>query len=102
MSDGWRLVGEIIVLVPGLLIVSWVATRLLGIKRSWSSNTASVVVAWILGILGGWILAGHDFTGDGFVRDTLALAFLFTMVAAVGVDLLARPGTLARAGDSGL
>jgi len=98
MNEWWSL----IVLVPGLVVVSWVGTRLMGVRRSWTANVTAAVCGWVLGLLGGWILAGRELSAANFVRDSLALAFLFTMVAAIGVDMLARPGSLATGDDSGL
>jgi ubiquinone biosynthesis protein len=102
VNDDARTVIELLVLLPGLLIVAVVAIRLLGVRRSWSANLISVGIAAILGVLGGWILAGRDIEQQGFVRDSLALTFLLTMVAAVGADLLARPGSLSHGDAAGL
>ncbi len=93
---------RILVLVPGLLLVTFVATRLLGVRRSWLATGTSVLIG--IGLGGGIALAvvGGDVDADGFVRSTLALSFICTMLAAVGADLLARPGTLAKGAKAGL
>jgi ubiquinone biosynthesis protein len=102
VSDRVTRLLELAILVPGLVIVSAVAIRLLGVRRSWTANLVSVGIAAVVGVVGSWVLAGRDLDHPGFVRDSLALTFLLTMVAAVGADLLARPGSLAHGEAAGL
>jgi len=89
-------------LVPALLLVTFVATRLLGVRRSWLATGTSVLIGIVAGSVIAYIAANNDMDGDGFFQTALALAFICTMLAAVGADLLARPGTLAKGDKAGL
>jgi len=89
-------------LLPALLIVTFVATRLLGVRRSWLATGTSVVLGILTGTAIAFIAVGNNFEAEGFFRASLALSFVCTMLAAVGADLLARPGSLAKGDKAGL
>jgi ubiquinone biosynthesis protein len=89
-------------LLPVLLVVCYAATRLLGVRRSWLATGISMAVGIVVGGVIAYIASGNDLDADGFVRAVVALSFVSTMLAAVGADLLARPGTLAKGDKAGL
>jgi ubiquinone biosynthesis protein len=89
-------------LVPALLVVTFLATRLLGVRRSWTATATSVVLGLVAGTIIAYVAVGRDLDADGFVAAALALSFICTMLAAVGADLLAKPGSLARGDKAGL
>lgn len=102
MSEGLTVIVELIILVPGLIVVTWAATRLLGVRRSWVANLTSVGLGSVCGAVIALVLMEGDITRNGFIRDTLAIAFVMTMVIAVGTDMLAKPGSLAKGEQAGL
>jgi ubiquinone biosynthesis protein len=66
------------------------------------SNLASGLVGWLTGVgLATLIAQGQPNPGAGFMRNVWVFSTVFTMSATVWTELLARPGTLARA-QSGL
>lgn len=93
--------GELLALLAGLLVAAAVGARMLGVRRSWLANLGAGVAGWILG-LGIAVVADGGANNPNFVPDALLLAFLMTMAVAVVMDLLARPGTLARGNRAGL
>jgi ubiquinone biosynthesis protein len=96
MSSPLRLALQLALFVPALMVITFAATRLLGVRRSWLAGTASAVISMVVATAVALVLADGDVRAPGFFRNSLALAFVLTMVTAVGVDLLARPGTLRR------
>lgn len=101
MSDTLATVLEVVLFVPGLIIVSALAIRLLGVRRSWVAVTIASILGWITGVALAYGVAGGDLESTSFVRNTYFVAFLATMVIAVGVDLLAKPGSLAKGEAAG-
>src|SRR5215213_746264 len=96
MSDALKVILELILFLPGLVIVTFVAMRLLGVRRSWVANITAIVLGSVLGTIIALVIADGDITARGFLRNSMAMAFVMTMVVAVGADLLAKPGTLAK------
>src|SRR2546430_280799 len=95
---GWRL----LVTLPSILLLSVVAGRLLGVKRSVGASLLSGVVGWFAGALLTLVIANNDTNREaGFTRNLWLFTTFFTMSSAVWMELLAKPGALARA-QSGL
>ena len=91
-------------LVAGVLAVVTTALslRLLGARRGWTTSLVSGLVGWgVAGVLA-LALARWDWGADGLVLQTLAIGVPATMGVAVALDLLARPGSLARGELAGL
>jgi ubiquinone biosynthesis protein len=101
MSATLATVLEVVLFIPALVVVSALAVRLLGVRRSWVAVSIASVLGWVSGIAIAAIVAGGDLESKTFVRNALFVAFLATMVIAVGVDLLARPGSLAKGEAAG-
>jgi ubiquinone biosynthesis protein len=91
------LVGLSFPLIVGVALLS---SRMLGVRRSWVAILLSSLIGWTAGFLVSLGVAGelHD---ARLLRNTVVLAFVFTMAAAVGLDLLARPGSLAQGDAAG-
>ena len=89
-------------LFPALLFVTFVATRLLGVRRSWLAQGTSVVIGIVVGSVIAYVAVGRSRRARRSSRPRYALSFICTMLAAVGADLLARPGTLAKGDKAGL
>jgi hypothetical protein len=98
--------GEIaarVVVAAALAVVTTVISlRLLGVRRGWPTALAAGVAGWLLGGLLALRLNDGDWGADDLVLATLAIAVPATMALAVALDLLAPPGSLARAGQAGL
>lgn len=82
--------------LPGILIVAFVSSRLLGVRRSWAAVLGSGVLGYVIGNAIALAAAGFDMESSGFVRDVLVFSVMATMLVAIGFDLLAKPGTLGR------
>lgn len=102
MGSAFETLIRLVLLVPALLVVTFVATRLLGVRRSWLATGTSVLVGMLAGTGIAYLAVGSNADAGGFLRATLALSFICTMLAAVGADLLARPGSLAKGDKAGL
>ncbi|WP_208027213.1 ABC1 kinase family protein [Rhabdothermincola sediminis] len=86
---------------PAAVATAFLASRMLGVRRSWVAVLMSGVVGWSAGFVVSLGIAG-ELDDPRLVRNTLVLSFVFTMAAAVGLDLLAKPGTLAQGDAAGL
>jgi ubiquinone biosynthesis protein len=92
---GWRLV----ISLPAILLIAWLSGRLLGVSRSWAATAVAGLSGWLAALA--LSIAGGDTGAAGFTRNLWVFAAVFTMSASVWTELLAKPGTLARA-QSGL
>ena len=93
------LVGAVIALsLPGILVVAFLAARLLDARRSVGVTVLSGVVGWAAGVgLSLAIAQNHVHRNAGFGRNVWVFSIVFTMSATVWLELLARPGAIARA-----
>lgn len=93
----WVVVGA-----PTMLVVTIIAGRLLGARRGWVELLASGVVGWTAAVL----VAGDltEWAWDSVEMALIALGFgiVLTMLCALGLDLLAPMGSLARGERAGL
>ncbi len=84
--------------LPGVLILAWLVGRLLGVRRSWTTTLLSGVIGWIAGVALSLAIASQRKEPDtGFTRNVWLFSTLGVMSASVWIELLAKPGTLARA-----
>jgi ubiquinone biosynthesis protein len=84
--------------LPGVLVIAWLVGRLLGVHRSWTTTVASGVLGWIGGVgLSLAIASQRDPVSQGFTRNVWLFSTLGVMSVSVWIELLAKPGTLARA-----
>jgi ubiquinone biosynthesis protein len=91
---GWQFV----VSLPGIVLVAFLAGRLLGVRRSAAATVLSGIAGWIAGVaLSIAIAEGQTDRSAGFNRNVWVFSAVFTMSAAVWVELLAKPGAMARA-----
>ncbi|MET0727780.1 MAG: AarF/UbiB family protein [Acidimicrobiales bacterium] len=79
-----------------------ISLRLLGVGRGWTKALGAAVVGWGIGGVVALGLSDWDWGADGLILHTLAIAVAATMVAAVLLDLLAPPGSLAMGERAGL
>jgi len=84
--------------LPGVLVLAWLVGRLLGVRRSWTTTLLSGVIGWVGGIaLSLAIASQRKDMSEGFTRNVWLFSTLGVMSASVWIELLAKPGTLARA-----
>jgi ubiquinone biosynthesis protein len=88
----------ILLSLPGVLVLAWLVGRLLGVRRSWTTTLLSGVLGWIGGVaLSLAIASQREPVSQGFTRNVWLFSTLGVMSASVWIELLAKPGTLARA-----
>ena len=86
-----------ILLVPPIgTAATWVAGRLLGVRRDGASMVASGLVGFALGIVFAGAVTAWEWDDLRMVGLALVFGTVNTMVIAVGLDLLRAPGTAAR------
>lgn len=94
LLTGWRLVTSI----AGILLIAAVVGRLLGTRRSLGAVLVSGLGGWVAGASLAVVLArNHEHGQAGFVRNLWLFSAFFTMSATVWIEMLAKPGALARA-----
>jgi hypothetical protein len=94
---GWKLVLSL----PVILLVALLAGRLLGVQRSLAATALAGAAGWLSALALSLAIAEGDPAAAGFTRNLWVFAIVFTMSATVWIELLAKPGALARA-QSGL
>jgi ubiquinone biosynthesis protein len=90
---GWNLVLSL----PVILAIAWLAGRLLGVSRSLAGTLVAGLAGWLAALALSLAIASGDTGAPGFTRNLWVFAAVFTMSASVWVELLAKPGALARA-----
>ena len=93
---------RVLIAIVLAVITTAISLRLLGLRRGWGTALISGVIGWGAAGLLALGLAHWDWGSDGLVVHTLAIAIPTTMAAAVALDLLARPGSLAIGEHAGL
>ncbi|RLE25639.1 MAG: hypothetical protein DRJ50_02565 [Actinobacteria bacterium] len=86
----WILLG-----IPAMWAVTFLAGRLLGARRSWVALGLSGFIGWGLAIITAGELTGWQWATADMVLVALALGTLFTMGAALALDLISPIGSLA-------
>src|SRR4029453_9049632 len=90
---GWNLVLSL----PVILAIAWLAGRRLGVSRWWVGTVVAGLAGWLAALALSLAIANGDTGAPGFTRNLWVFAAVFTMSASVWVELLAKPGALARA-----
>jgi ubiquinone biosynthesis protein len=84
--------------LPGVLVLAWLVGRLLGVRRSWTTTLLSGLIGWVGGVALSLVIASQrKDMSEGFTRNVWLFSTLGVMSASVWIELLAKPGTLARA-----
>jgi ubiquinone biosynthesis protein len=89
---GW----ELFTALPVMLLVALIAGRLLGVRRSFGATIASGVIGWLAGATLSLVIA-HSEGRAGFTRNLWLFSTFFAMSTTAWIELLAKPGALARA-----
>jgi ubiquinone biosynthesis protein len=82
--------------------VTIVGGRLLGARRGWVALAIAGLIGWTGGVLAAGELTGWAWDSIDMALVALVLGTLFTMAAAVLIDLVAPVGSLARGEEAGL
>ena len=94
LLTGTRLLASLV----GILVIAFLASRLLGARRSPGAIVVSGLIGWLAGATLAVVLArSHEHGESGFTRNLWLFATFFTMSATVLIEMLAKPGSLARA-----
>jgi ubiquinone biosynthesis protein len=89
---------SVLLSLPGVVVLAWLVGRLLGVRRSWTTTIASGILGWIGGVaLSLAVASQRDPISKGFSRNVWLFSTLGVISASVWIELLAKPGTLARA-----
>src|SRR5689334_1064976 len=83
-------------------VVTLLAGRLLGVRRGWVALSFSGIVGFTVGLVVAGTLTSWGWSTLVMVGLTLGFGTVFTMAAAITLDLLAPMGTLARGDAAGL
>lgn len=97
-----EVLGRIAIATLIAAVTTAISLRLLGIRRGWGTALLAGVLGWGVAALLALGLAGWEWSDDNLVVHTLAIGIPATMAAAVMLDLLARPGSLAKGEQAGL
>jgi ubiquinone biosynthesis protein len=84
------------------VVTTSISLRLLGIRRGWGTALISGILGWGSATFVALGLSRWNWGADGLVVHLLAIGIPATMAAAVALDLLARPGSLAIGERAGL
>ena len=101
-TSGAVVVFRVLIATILAVVTTAISLRLLGMRRGWSTALFAGVIGWGTAGLLALGLAHWNWGSDGLVVHTLAIAIPTTMAAAVALDLLARPGSLAIGERAGL
>ena len=92
LLTGWRLVTS----VPAIVLIAFASGRLLGVRRPWTITVLSGLAGWVAGAALSLAIAREE-GGGGFTRNLWLFSTFFAMSGSVWLELLAKPGALARA-----
>jgi ubiquinone biosynthesis protein len=81
---------------------TFVGARLLGVRRGWLASLVAGAVGWVTALVIAAAMFDWDWDASSLIWVTIVLAIPLTMAIMVGLDLYARPGTLARGDRAGL
>ena len=93
---------RVILVVAMAVGTTLLSLRLLGIRRGWGTALLAAGIGWGTAALIALGVNGWDWDVDGLAVHLLAIGIPATMAAAVILDLLARPGSLALGERAGL
>lgn len=101
MGETVRILVLLVLSLPAIVALALVGARMLGVRRSWVAIAISGVVGWLVGLAAAFAMSGGTVRDAEFLRNALLLGFLATMVTAVALDLMAKPGTLSQGDAAG-
>jgi ubiquinone biosynthesis protein len=93
---------RIVVGVVLAVAITSLSLRLLGMRRGWGTALLAGVLGWTVALVVALGVSQWDWGADGLALHVVAIGVPATMTAAVALDLLARPGSLAIGERAGL
>src|SRR3954451_19511154 len=93
---------RLLLIVTIAVVTTSVSLRLLGIRRGWGSALLAGALGWGTAVILALALARWDWAVAGLTVHIATIGVPVTMAAAVALDLMARPGTLAVGERAGL
>jgi ubiquinone biosynthesis protein len=93
---------RVLVTVAVAVATTLLSLRLLGTRRGWGTALLAALIGWGLAVVIATGVNGWDWEVEGLLLHLLAIGIPATMAAAVTIDLLARPGSLALGSRAGL
>ena len=82
----WLIIG-----LPLMLVVSWLAGRLLGSRRGIVQTLFAGVIGFSIAVLTVLQVSQYNLDDNGLVRDVFVLGLIMTMLTNVTMDLLTKP-----------
>jgi ubiquinone biosynthesis protein len=95
-------VAQVVFGIAIAVITTALSLRLLGTRRGWTTALVAGVLGWTVAMLVALGLSDWDWGADDLFVRTLVVGIPATMAAAVILDLLAPPGSLASGEQAGL
>ena len=86
---------HLITSIPAILVIAWLASRLLGVKHSWFRVIVSGFLGWLAAVALSLVLTNDQPQSVEFTRDVYVFAIVLTMLASVLFELVAQPSALA-------
>jgi ubiquinone biosynthesis protein len=93
---------QVVLLIVVAAVTTLLSLRLLGSRRGWGKAAVAALIGWGTATLVALGVNGWDWDADDLAMHLLAIGIPATMAAAVILDLLARPGSLALGERAGL
>ncbi|MET0143860.1 MAG: AarF/UbiB family protein [Ilumatobacteraceae bacterium] len=93
---------RVIVAIALAIVTTLLSLRLLGSRRGWGTALLAGLIGWGTALVISVGLNGWDWDVEGLLVHLLVIGIPATMAAAVTIDLLARPGSLALGERAGL
>jgi ubiquinone biosynthesis protein len=91
ISQFFLIVAEVFASLAIVVLVSWFAGRLLGLRRTWLATVATGLIGWTLGSGLTFLLNGANGDAVKTATEQLVFGIVFMMVAQVALEFLRRP-----------
>src|SRR6476660_8641472 len=73
--------------IPFIVIVGWLSSRILGIKRGWGRSIVAGLFGWVGGVAIAAVAQDANVTNTSDLNDILALTFFFGVLVSMFVSL---------------
>src|SRR5829696_7443012 len=81
--------------IPFAIVVGWLSSRILGVRRGWLRSFISGLIGWIFGVAIAAVVLNQDVTTDQQLRDIFTIALFFgvlvSMFVSLVLDIILRP-----------
>jgi ubiquinone biosynthesis protein len=83
---------EILLVLPLVLAIGWVAARILGVRQTWWRTFLTGFLGWILGVAAAYASVPPDHETSSLIARSIVFSVLSTMAVAIALDFVAKPG----------